>query len=282
MKWKILVIVFCFLFLISFFVFKSLSQDKNLHVVFCNVGQGDGIYIRTPNGTDIVVDAGPDNAILNCLSKHMPFWDRTIDLVFATHPDADHISGFKYILENYTVLSFNTSKKESKTGTYKRINDLIAEKHIPLRYLYEGDIYSTSDGVKLTTYWPTHTFIETDTSPSTNRYSLVQLLNFHKFNTLLNGDIEFDILNEQFKDGIAVDIFKLPHHGSKTGIDSQTFNLIKPQLSIISAGLHNRYGHPNFTVIEELLKHDLRYLETSKVGDIEIVTNGESYKVITE
>lgn len=282
MKWRIFILVSSFLFLLSFFVFTYFNQDGKLHIVFCNVGQGDGVYVRTPSGTDIVIDAGPDNSILECLSQHMPFWDRTIELVFATHPDADHITGFKYILENYKVLSFNTSKRESNTGTYKRIQELLSDRKILIRFLYAGDKYAISDGVTLTSYWPTSSFIESDTSTSTNRYSLVQMLNFHKFNLLLNGDTEFVILNEIFKEGVVVDIFKLPHHGSKTGIDAQTFMLIKPQLSIISAGLNNRYGHPSFQVLEELLKHKLRYMETSKVGSIEVVVDKSSWSVVTQ
>jgi competence protein ComEC len=55
--------------------------DNKLHIVFCDVGQGDGILITTPDRHHIIVDAGPDNKILSCLSRHMPFWERTIDLI---------------------------------------------------------------------------------------------------------------------------------------------------------------------------------------------------------
>ena len=281
MKIKLLILGLSLLFLVGLFVYeKSVYFDGKLHVVFCDVGQGDAIFIRTPSGADILVDSGPDDKILKCLSRHMPFWDHDLELLFATHPDADHIGGFESVLKSFTVKSFNTSKKSKNTAVFSRIQKLVDEKKIPFRYLFAGDIYSTSDGVKIRIDWPTQEYVGSDQNGKldANSFSLVELITYGKFKTLLTGDIESGILNKIYASGLSIDVFKLPHHGSKTGVDDTTFQLIKPGLSIISAGKNNRYHHPSSETISLLKKYNLEYKNTIDMGDIEVISDGQSSK----
>ena len=87
-----------------YLVFFLLSQwpDRYVHVVFCDVGQGDAILINY-QFWQALVDGGPDSQVLACLSDQMPFWDRRIELVVATHPDTDHINGLTQVLSRYQV-----------------------------------------------------------------------------------------------------------------------------------------------------------------------------------
>ena len=102
MKKYLIVLSGSLLALIFLYFYQTTKfSDKTLHLIFCDVGQGDGIYIRTPTGADIVIDGGKSNGLmLECLSENMPFWDRKIELLFATHPDADHIGGLIEIIES--------------------------------------------------------------------------------------------------------------------------------------------------------------------------------------
>lgn len=254
-------------------------NDGKLHIVFCDIGQGDGIFIRTPNQTDILVDAGPDNKILSCLSSHMPFWDRDLELAFATHPDADHIGGFSYVLKNYKILSFNTSKKSKGTKVFADIQRLISSQNVPFKFLYQGDLYTLSDGVKIEHLWPSAAYVESDIDGKldANSFSLVQVLTYGKFKTLLTGDIEYQILDTLFEDSSKIDIFKLPHHGSNTGIDDITFQKIHSKLAIISAGKNNRYHHPHPSVLELLKKYQLSYKRIDQGGEVEVVSDGRSW-----
>ena len=78
--------------------------DGRLHVYFLDVGQGDAIFVRTPDGHQILIDGGPSPAALLAeLGRVMPFWDRTLDLVVLTHPDDDHQAGLFAVLERYRV-----------------------------------------------------------------------------------------------------------------------------------------------------------------------------------
>lgn len=282
MKLRTVIIILVIVSLFGICAYQYFSfNDGKLHIVFCDIGQGDGIYIKTPSGVDMMIDAGPNSSILDCLGRHMPLWDRSIELTFATHPDADHIGGFEYVLKNYNVGSFNTSDKTSGTATFARIRDLIAQKHIPLRFLFFGDSYKTADGVALKDFWPTHEYVANSNIDSdTNSFSLVQVLTYKNFKALFTGDIEKEILNNIFIQGLTLNVFKIPHHGSKTGVDDLTFNLIHAQFIPISVGAHNRYHHPNPDVLSLLEKYKIPYLRTDQVGDIEIVTDGKSTQIL--
>ncbi len=281
MKKFLFLIAVCFFFLVGIFVFEGLRfNDGKLHIVICNVGQGDAIFIRTPKGQDILVDGGPDSSVLSCLSNHMPFWDRTIELVFATHPDADHISGLVSVLESYKVLSFNTSKKTSGTRVFAKLQSLIIAQDIPLRYIYAGDRYSLSSDISLLTLWPTHEYVDADAgSADTNSFSLVQVLSFGNFKALLTGDIEYQRLDNIFPSLYKIDILKVPHHGSKTGLNEQVLRMLKPDLAVISVGAKNRYGHPTPFILNLLKDAGIKTLRTDRDGEVEIISDGKIWQV---
>ena len=93
--------------------------DRKLHVAFLDVGQGDAIFITTPSGQQVLVDGGPSPSDLtSALGKEMPFWDRSIDLVIMTHPDADHISGLVEVLDRYEVDGWLDNGRPDDDATY--------------------------------------------------------------------------------------------------------------------------------------------------------------------
>mgnify|MGYP001618356405 CR=1 FL=1 len=116
MRSKLLFSLISGVLLLIFAIYQFISfSDKKLHIVFCSVGQGDAILIRTPEGSDILVDGGPDESVSNCLSRHMPLWDRTIEVVYLTHPDADHLTGLIQVIKTYNVKYFGTSDAPKET-----------------------------------------------------------------------------------------------------------------------------------------------------------------------
>ncbi len=284
MNHKLVIITFSLSIVVLFGLFlfqQSKFNDGKLHIVFCNVGQGDAIFMRTPYGADILVDGGPDDKVLNCLSAHMPFWDRDLELVFATHPDADHITGLLSVLKNYKVMSFDASGKNRGTKVFKTIEEEINQEKVPERTVFSDDKFQLSDGVAIKELWPTRDFASANqNSNDTNSFSLVQLVSFGKFNMLLTGDVEAGILDKLFDSSLTLSILKLPHHGSKTGVDDKTFELLKPALSIVSAGKKNKYHHPSPEVLSLLKKYNLQYKRTDMDGEIEIVTDGVETKVV--
>lgn len=79
------------------------STEGELRVTFLGVGQGDAIFIQSPSGAQMLIDGGKNRAVIRELSKVMPLFDRTIDVVIGTHPDSDHIGGIPDVLKRYRV-----------------------------------------------------------------------------------------------------------------------------------------------------------------------------------
>lgn len=281
MKYKIAIGLVCVLAVFTMAAFHYFKYfDGKLHVVFCDVGQGDAIYIRTPKGDDILIDGGPDKSVLKCLDENRPFWDRTLELVFATHPDADHITGFVDIVQNYKIKSYNTSILEKETGVFEELSHLLEERKIPVRQLVAGDRFTTPDGILIMTLWPQSEYVEAALSDDTNAYSLVQKLTYGETTILLTGDVTFDTLNQLMEDIGSIDIFKVPHHGSYTGINEDTFLYTKPSIVIISNGKNNRYGHPHASVINELKENGIKYIRTDQEGSIRFASDGKRLRQI--
>lgn len=277
MRKYLFIIIVSALVVLFFYSYQSQTlSDKRLHMFFCDVGQGDGILIRTPGGADIVIDGGPANGkMVDCLSKHMPFYDRDIELMFATHPDADHIGGLIEVIKNFDIKNFDTSGATSKTKMFKTLMALVEEREIPLRKVTAGDKYRLTDGVVIDTLWPIVSF----DSDQTNEHSLVQVISYGNFKALLTGDITYQILNTlNIRDSFS--LIKLAHHGSKTGTDNMTLSKIKAQLALISSGKNNSYHHPHPSVLALLEKYNLLYKRTDRNGTVEIVTDGNTTKVV--
>src|SRR3989338_110432 len=126
--------------ILSAVVFVS-NQNQNLKVYFFDVGQGDGILIRTPSHQNIVIDGGPDNSFIAKLGQALPFYDRTIDLMVLTHPHDDHLFGLVEVLKRYRVKEVLYSGALHTTDAYLEWLSLIKEKEIPLKIARAGQTF---------------------------------------------------------------------------------------------------------------------------------------------
>lgn len=282
----------------------STLPDGKLHIVFCDVGQGDGAYIKTPSGMDMVIDGGPNDNILSCLGRHMPFYDRTIDTVLLTHPQKDHMQGLISVVERYNVKHFVIGKEGNPTEGYDRLMRDLREKNIPILNLYTGDAFRMGS-VEYDVLWPSLAWVSenTEASPSgtgrwtsqtgevlgvstsqdLNEFSYYIHIRFKQFDALFTGDGDGKIQPEIMRNAVipSMEIVKFPHHGSKTGMDKEFLQRLSPQFSVISVG-KNSYGHPSREVLDLLNEHKISYLRTDEHGDIEVVSDGERWTVKTQ
>ncbi|HUD09573.1 MAG TPA: MBL fold metallo-hydrolase [Patescibacteria group bacterium] len=281
-------LIFTSLFLLAaIFLYQNAKlNDGKLHVVVCDVGQGDGILIRTPDGSDILVDGGPDDSILNCLSSHLPFWDRTIELMVLTHPHVDHAAGLIEVLKRYTVLHFVTEKVLGGTATYKRLEDELAAKKLSAQYLFSGDRIDLADKTSLLTLWPTHEWLNSNQLQAKNEqnldlngFCLVQLFTYGNFTLLLTGDAGSVVEDKIAAQVGKIGVLKVPHHGSKTGMSDYFLTQINPSLAIISVGANNRYGHPAQSALDLLKNHGIKYFRTDQNGTVEVISDGKSFAI---
>lgn len=250
-----------------FLFFVDQTETNELRIYFFDVGQGDSIFIETPNGNQVLIDGGPDNSVVHKLSKVMPFWDRTIDLVILTHPDADHLTGLIEVLKRYKVKAVMESgiecgkpdclvwegvkKKERAVNFSAKLGQkIVFDENIEILVLHPFEYLA---GQKVS---------------KANNSSIVAKLVYGGYSFLLAGDIEEQIERKLVLAGIDIDsdYLKVAHHGSKTSSADSFLDVVSPLLAFISSG--NRYGHPHKEVTERLENKGIKYYRTDTYGDI--------------
>lgn len=233
-------------------------------IVFLNVGEGDAILIS--QGTNqILIDGGRNGKeLLSRLGRHVPFWDRQIEAVIATHPDADHIGGFTSVFMSYHVGSVFTSGAESDTETSRLFHDAIeASFHAGPREIFRGVSFRFPDGGELIIEYP-HGPLPKETK-ETNTGSIVARFTYGETSFLLTGDLphEETVLSQEE----PATVLKAAHHGSKYSTSEAFLDLVRPVEAVISVG-KNMYGHPAVETIERLRKRDITIHRTDQEGDI--------------
>ncbi len=256
-------------------------SDKNLHLVVCDVGQGDALYMRLPNHMDVVVDGGGDPQILDCMSDHMPFWDRKIDVVFLSHGHEDHARGLVGVLSSYEVEYLVTEEDLGQGEVVEELLQTALDHDTEVKYLQEGNTMRLGE-MSFRVLWPSEEFVvttdDTVSSFDANSASLTLLATYGDIDVLLTGDVHEEVVREAVTE-YDPEIVKLAHHGSRTGTGGETFVLNKPALAVMSLGENNSYGHPHTEVIQALEQASIPYMRTDKQGSIEIVSDGKKFWV---
>lgn len=270
-------------FLTAGAIFVAGVGRKTTTVVFCDVGQGDGAYIRTEDKIDILIDAGPGRQILNCLGKYMPFWDRTIEMAFLSHPQKDHGGGYLHVLDRYQVVNFISTPAQSRARFFTALQEKLRRQKTQLRYLYAGEAIAAGQ-TKIDFLWPDKAFAQTGAGQDLNRFSQVFILTNQNIKILFTGDADkfvLDRVTERFSEqsNIKSDLLKVPHHGSKNGLTQEFLLLADPALSVISAGRNNPYGHPSKVILDMLQGLKKKYLRTDQIGDVVVAISPEGWRI---
>ncbi|MGY0692540.1 ComEC/Rec2 family competence protein [Virgibacillus sp. FSP13] len=267
--------------LVLFFLFpkdiiygETMDQMK---VHFIDVGQGDSIFIQTPNEKTILIDAGPPKAgkkVVSFLKEHHV---EKLDLLIATHPDIDHIGGMPAVMKSFKVKKIIDSGKLHTTKTYARYISAIKNNQIPV------EIAKLNDTITIDPLVNIQILNAYEENKNNNQSSIVLKVSFQEIDFLLMGDSE----REQEKrliqtEDIQSEIYKVGHHGSNTSTSYKFVDLIKPKVAIITYSKQNDYGHPVDRVIRNLQKVNANIYSTAVFGDITISTDGDGYFIMTE
>jgi competence protein ComEC len=253
----------------------TVSRDSPyLEVHFLDVGQGDAIFIETPDGVQVLIDGGPDGSVIHELSSVMNFFDRTIDLVIGTHPDKDHIGGLVDVLERYTVANILTTDALGETEVARLYQDLIQHEGATVTYATRGQRIALGASTTLEILSPegSVSLVESNTA------SIVARLVYGERSFLFTGDApksieEYLVLTEG--EFLKSDVLKVGHHGSRTSTSELFLAEVQPELAVVSAGKGNQYGHPHVEVTDALFNAGVEILSTSEVGTISILSDGE-------
>lgn len=258
--------------------FLNMPDDK-LHVSILDVGQGDAILIQTPNRQDILIDGGPSpQAISLELGKRLPFWDKTIDLVILTQPQADHVTGLIEVLKKYNVPQVIEPGIAYNSVTYQQWLKLVNNNEIKHEIGHAGQELNLGNGIKMEILHPSSPLLQ-DTSDDIDNNGMVLRLSWNEVSFLFTADIgreaEWYLIAQRAN--LKTTVLKVAHHGSQTSTSPEFLAVVNPEVAAISVGANNRFGLPYSEVVDRLIEQvgsDRVYL-TSTHGTIEFVTDGD-------
>ncbi len=245
-------------------------------VTMFDVGQGDSFFIQAKNGKQMLIDGGKDTKALAALAQTMPWGDRSIDVVVATHPDMDHIGGLTSIIARYKIGMMLVSGVGGDTKEYEQLLTLVQKKRIPLYVARAGMEVALSDTDTFTVLFPDRDVHDWET----NTGSVVGKFTSGERSILFTGDspapIEQYLVKKQSKN-LDIDILKLGHHGSRTSTTAALLKVATPDLALISAGRDNSYGHPHKEVLTLLKQFSIPYVSTQTEGTVTFETDGTKW-----
>ncbi|MEY3012886.1 MAG: hypothetical protein RIT45_1621 [Pseudomonadota bacterium] len=217
--------------------------------IFLDVGQGDATLIVASTGETLLIDGGVSSSLLG---KRLARLGVTrIDMIVATHADADHITGLADVLADYEVgtIVWNGVKK----GTQIFDDFLAAANAEPGAKVLIGRRGDTLTLGNLTLE-VLHPGSGADTSDDHNNQSVVLQTGCAGAWLLMPGDAEAPAETEMIGANVLsdVDVLHVAHHGSSSGTGTALLAKVQPEVAVISAGAENAYGHPDADVIERL------------------------------
>jgi competence protein ComEC len=253
--------------------------DKQLHVSFLNVGQGDAILVQTPCGQNILIDGGPSpQALCMELGKKLPFWERTIDLMISTQPQADHITGLVEILQRYKVKQVLHPGTIYDSSTYQKFMTTLEEKQIRYSIARAGQKIKLAGDIVIEVLNPPVELFERTSSDIDNN-GIVLKLSYGQIRFLFTADIRYEAELRMIMQrwDINSTVLKVAHHGSKTSTSPQFLSLTDPDIAVISVGAENSFGHPDIEVLNRLFDSPSieKIFRTDIDGTIEFYTDGQ-------
>lgn len=282
---KYVLAVFSFLMLMSFSSFddSELLELNKLNILMIDVGQGDSFLVQFPNGKTALIDAGEATQFLdNGERAIIPLLDNLgidkIDYGFISHLDSDHYGGFISLIYNDRIKEVYRPLPDSSLKSI-RFEKFLKQKKIKTN-IYESNTLKVGNAK---VYFLNKPKDHQYNKLSSNDKSGVVKIVYGKTSFLFVGDLEFEgeyLLAGNFRDILDSDVLKVGHHGSPTGTSQAFLNLVSPKISLVSAGIQNKFKHPSETVISSLKKIGSEIYRTDIEGAVLLQSNGNEIKKI--
>ena len=258
--------------------------DGRLTITMLDVGQGDGIVVRTPRGHIILIDAGGrlehgagedgaspaelvgERIVLGYLKRQ---GIRHVDLLIVTHPHGDHVGGCAPILRAMPVDAIADSGQRYGGTAFTDCMHEAAAHRVLVRIARCGDGYATGDGVTLSVLSPCGALLA-DGKDDVNENSIVAMLRYGTFRMLFTGDAGFATEERLLRAGtdLRADVLKVGHHGSAYATSAAFVAAVHPHTAFISVGRHNLFGHPAPSTLANLEATGTKVYRTDRCGAI--------------
>ncbi|MEK5233250.1 MBL fold metallo-hydrolase [Lysinibacillus sp. FSL K6-0232] len=278
---KIIVVLLCILLVAG--CTEAVKTEKipvtaghDMRVHFIDVGQGDSILLESPNGKTMLVDGGVKGAGQQVVAYLKELGVNKLDIVVATHPDADHIGGLIPVLNAMSIQQFYDSGKVHTSQTFEEMLMLIDEKNIPYHIPKTGDTLDFDKDLSV------KVLNADENAADNNDASIVLKIAYGNVSFLLTGDAGIALEKEMLQYDVSATVLKAGHHGSNTSSSADFIQAVKPKVTILSYGQDNKYGHPHAEVMERLQTVGSKVYATAKEGTIIVSTDGVNYAVNDE
>ncbi len=252
-----------------------------LEVVFLDVGQGDSILIKTPQGKFILLDGGGSHYYPVGQKKVVPYLHhrgvRELFMIINSHPDSDHLQGLIEIAAPIPFEYAAVPETLINSEEYEELKTIAWSRGAPVLTAAAGQRINIEEGLGLQVLYPPADLYSDDN----NDHSLVLRCEFGDFSLLLPGDLEQEGLQYLTEHNQSLDtvVVKVPHHGSRDSLSEEFYDGLNPCVAVISVGENNIYGHPSQEVLEYLDNTGIRVLRTDQNGAISIESNGKSMEI---
>ncbi|MEO8399148.1 MAG: DNA internalization-related competence protein ComEC/Rec2 [Ignavibacteriaceae bacterium] len=276
-------LILIFLVAANTFLFASIDdkdffKKNELNVLTIDVGQGDAILIKFPNGKTALIDAGnADYYFDNGERVILPLLDylniSQIDYGFVSHLDADHYGGFVSLVHQGKVKKIFKPQLDSSLAKDLRFENYLKKMNVPISY-YKKESLEIGN-VKI--YVLNDNQISSDFS--SNDKSGIIKVDYGNTSFLFTGDAESKAENfyvNKYKKFLKADVLKVGHHGSNTSTTPKFILNVKPSISIISAGIQNQFGHPSSLILNHLNAINSKIYRTDLSGAILLTSNGDT------
>jgi competence protein ComEC len=256
---------------------RTATKGRDLTVEVLDIGQGDSILIRTPEGKTALIDAGPSHNVVSLLRDKRV---TSLDLVVVSHHHSDHYGGMSEVIKAFKPRVFMASNSSHTTTSYLRLLQLVRDEGI--RAIQPGEApRKIGLGSVVLTVFPQ----PPDDTEDENDNSIGIRLDQGSFSMLLTGDSQeraraywLKTCPSLLKD---VTVLKLAHHGSRNGTDGRWLDITRPEIAVASLGVNNEYGHPHPETLSLLERRHVPLIRTDLDGTATFVSDGETWDVTT-
>lgn len=263
---------------------NPVSTDGSLSVHYIDVGQGDSALIVAPDGSAMLIDAGPNSAEDELSAYLDELGIKEFTYVVFTHPHEDHIGGGDMIMKEYAVERVIMPRAVSTSATFERLIGAIEASTAEVIAADDmlGESLTLGEGDAAAEFM---ILGPCDDYSDLNNASVVLRMRYGDASFLFTGDAEKESESDQlarFKSNLKVDVLKVGHHGSVTSTSDSYLDAVAPQIAVISCAKVNEYGHPHRETIEKLTSAGAVIYTTADFGSIVIRTDGKSIEAVTK
>lgn len=254
----------------------NVVEGQDVVVKFFDVGQADSILVQSA-GVNMLIDAGTNNMGNTVVQNLKDLGITKIDYLVGTHPHEDHIGGMDDVINNFEIGTIYMPKVQTNTKTFEDVLDAISNKGLTITTPEVGYVFEVGNTKCEVMCAGTGT---TEENSNLNLSSIVIRMVYGEESFLFMGDAEEK--NESSRQWPQTTVLKVGHHGSDTSSSESFLNQVKPEISVISVGINNTYGHPKKTTLDKLNALETSIYRTDQNGAITITCDGTNCVVTTE